>query len=69
MKIYKGAAVDGDDDTENKGKSFAVEMKYYSQEHMFTQDMLFLLLVNIEIRDRSSKRPQVHVSLALSQRD
>lgn len=41
MKIYKGAALDGDDETETKESRCAVEMKHSSQEHMFTQDMLF----------------------------
>lgn len=39
MKIYKGAAVDGNDETETKESRCAVEMKYSSQEHMFTQDI------------------------------
>lgn len=69
MKIYKGAAVDGDDETATKESRCAVEMKYSSQEHMFTRDMLFFLLKNVEIRDRLLRRPQVRVPPALSQRD
>lgn len=51
MKIYKGAAVDGDDETETKESRCAVDVKYSSKEHMFTRHMLFLLK-KVEIRDR-----------------
>lgn len=64
MKIYKGAAVDGDDETENKRKAVVLS----SSPVMFTQEMLFLLLKNIEITDRSSRRPQLRtVSTRLNQ--